>query len=68
MRDVQAFDASIRLLIPSDTPLSPNIVIRLLHVVRIHLTVKLLIIDGQEVVQADHVGKAILLLLLLLWS
>ncbi len=67
MRDVQAFDTSVRLLIPSDTPLSPNIVIRLLHVVRIHLTVKLLIIDGQEVVQADHVGKAILLLLLLLW-
>lgn len=64
MRNIQAFNPSIRLLIPSGPPLLRNIVY-LLHVVCVHLTIELLIIYGQEVVEADHVGKAILLLLLL---
>lgn len=65
MRHIQAFDTSVCLLVASDSPLLRYIV-DLLHIICIHLAVKLFIVHGQQIVQADHVGETINLLLLLL--
>jgi hypothetical protein len=49
MRDIQAFDPSVSLLVAPESPLLAYIV-HLLHIICVHLTVKLLIVYGQQVV------------------
>ena len=65
MRHIQALDASVGLLIASDSSLLSYIVY-FLHVIRVHLTVELFVVHWQQVVQADHVGETVHLLVLLL--
>lgn len=67
MRDIQAFDPSVGLLIAPDSPLL-RYVVYLFHIVCVHLTVKLLIVHRQQVVQPDHIRETIHLLVLLLRS
>jgi hypothetical protein len=69
MSNIQAFDPSVSLLVAPESPLLAYIV-HLLHIICVHLTVKLLIVHGQQVVQPDHISETIhlLMLLLLLWS
>ncbi len=67
MRDIQAFNAPVSLLVAPDSPLL-GYVVHLLHIVGVHLTVELLIVHWQQVVQPNHIRETIHLLVLLLRS
>jgi hypothetical protein len=67
MRNIQALDPSICLLVAPDSSLLRYIVY-LLHIVCVHFTVELFIVHWKQVVKTNHIRKTIHLLVLLLGS